>query len=67
MITIKVNDQIIEIAKDFNILQLLQQLESPQDGIAVAINNSIVLKQHWSTRTLLDQDSVLIIKATQGG
>lgn len=67
MITIKVNDQIIEIAKDFNILQLLQQLESPQDGIAVAINNSIVLKHQWPSRTLLHRDSVLIIKATQGG
>ena len=67
MMTIKVNDEFLEIAKDFNILQLLKQINAPQDGIAVAINNSIVLKQIWASKTLSENDTVLIIQATQGG
>lgn len=67
MITIKVNDKALEIDSGFNILQLLQQLKSPQDGIAVAINDSIILKHLWSSKTLSENDIVLIIQATQGG
>lgn len=67
MITININDKALEIQQDFNILQLLKEINSPLDGIAVAINNSIVLKHLWPSKTLSDNDSVLIIQATQGG
>ncbi|MDQ7917857.1 sulfur carrier protein ThiS [Mesonia sp. MT50] len=67
MITIHVNEKPLEIDTDFNILQLLKQLKSPQDGIAVAINNTIISKKSWASKTLSKDDSVLIIQATQGG
>lgn len=67
MITIHLNDNAIEINRDFNILQLLQHINSPQNGIAVAINDSIVLKNSWALKTLSENDRVLIIQATQGG
>ncbi len=67
MITIKVNDNLLEIKRDFNLLQLLQQLDTPQGGIAVAINDTIVLKDLWASKTLSNNDAVLIIQATQGG
>ncbi|WP_051228000.1 sulfur carrier protein ThiS [Gillisia sp. JM1] len=67
MIKLLVNEKSIEISNDFNILQLLNQINSPQDGIAVAVNNTIILKNSWESKTLLENDNVLIIKATQGG
>ncbi len=67
MITISVNGKSLKINSGFNILQLLNQLNSPQDGIAVAVNNSIILKELWGTRLLASDDKVLIIQATQGG
>ncbi|MGO2101440.1 MAG: sulfur carrier protein ThiS [Psychroflexus halocasei] len=67
MITIQVNEKPLEIDTDFNILQLLTLLKSPQDGIAVAVNNTIISKNSWASKTLSDHDSILIIQATQGG
>ncbi|MCK0126328.1 sulfur carrier protein ThiS [Gelidibacter sp. F2691] len=67
MNTISVNGKSLKINSSFNILQLLNHLNSPQDGIAVAVNNSIILKELWGTRLLASDDKVLIIQATQGG
>lgn len=67
MIKLLVNENAIEINTDFNILQLLNQINSPQDGIAVAVNNTIISKNSWESKTLLENDNVLIIQATQGG
>jgi sulfur carrier protein len=36
-------------------------------GIAVAINECVVLKDNWATQVICENDSVLIIEATQGG
>ncbi|WP_417620009.1 sulfur carrier protein ThiS [Oceanihabitans sediminis] len=67
MITILVNEKAIEINSDFHILQLLDKINSPQDGIAVAVNHSIISKHLWSSTSLSANDEVLIIQATQGG
>lgn len=67
MITIQVNEKTIEINPDFSILQLLTLIKSSKDGIAVAVNNTIISKNSWESKTLLEHDNVLIIQATQGG
>lgn len=50
-------------------VQHLLHLEIPekQKGIAVAINNKVVPKSEWETMIISQNDTVLIIKATQGG
>lgn len=67
MISIWVNEQAVEIAEGSTILQLLEQLNSPKKGIAVAIQNAIISKSLWGSTTLSKDDNVLIIQATQGG
>lgn len=67
MMTIWVNDNTIEIKNDFNILQLLDCINSPQHGIAVAINENIVSRELWAFKTFTENDHILIIQATQGG
>ncbi|WP_308991722.1 sulfur carrier protein ThiS [Mariniflexile litorale] len=67
MITIHLNERSLNIDNDLNILQLLQQVNSPIKGIAVAINANIISQSQWETVTLNHDDNVLIIQATQGG
>jgi sulfur carrier protein len=51
-----------------SVMQLLDmEMPGRQKGIAVAINNKIVPKTDWEKTIVLQHDSVLIIKATQGG
>ncbi len=64
---IRVNNIQKEISDNSTIEDLLLSLEHTQNGIAVAINEEIVSKEHWGQKTLLENDEILIIQATQGG
>ncbi|MCZ4243960.1 sulfur carrier protein ThiS [Pedobacter punctiformis] len=46
---------------------LKEKLGERQNGIAVAINQTIVPKKRWATHALHPNDQVLVITATQGG
>jgi sulfur carrier protein len=66
---LKINQQI----KHFNVealsVQSLLDLEIPnkQNGIAVAVNNTVVPKLNWNQYLVQETDEILIISATQGG
>jgi sulfur carrier protein len=66
---LKINQQI----KQFNVeslsVQSLLDLEIPhkQNGIAVAINNTVIPKSNWNHHFVHETDDILIISATQGG
>lgn len=44
-----------------------QEVSGKTNGLAVAVNNQVVPRSDWKTTLLQDQDSILIITATQGG
>mgnify|MGYP000347838236 CR=1 FL=1 len=67
MITITVNNQKKEIDTNHTLNSLLELLNHDYNGIAVAINQSIISKPNWETHQVLDGDDILIIQATQGG
>lgn len=67
MITIGINDSPLNIDSDFTILQVLQQINAPLQGIAVAVNSEIISQGHWETAKLQSGDQMLVIQATQGG
>lgn len=50
-------------------LEALMQLEASglSKGIAVALNNQVVPREQWPSQQLKENDSILIITATQGG
>ncbi|MFD2514823.1 sulfur carrier protein ThiS [Pontibacter locisalis] len=65
---IAVNQQVQTVADNCTIQQLLQTLlPQHQNGFAVAVNNAIVPKLNWDDHLLHPNDSVTIIRATQGG
>lgn len=67
MITVNFNGENQQIKENTSLNDWLTGMEINPKGIAVAINESIVLKNNWSSTQLKNQDKLLIIKATQGG
>lgn len=66
---LKINQQIKQFDADALSIQALLDIEIPkkQNGIAVAINNTVIPKPSWNTHFLNETDDILIISATQGG
>ncbi|APZ47603.1 thiamine biosynthesis protein ThiS [Polaribacter reichenbachii] len=64
---IKVNNKRQEISNKTTLQKLVDDLKITTNGIAIAINNSVVKRIDWSSKILQEEDVVLIIKSTQGG
>ncbi|WP_426090832.1 sulfur carrier protein ThiS [Flavobacterium sp. DSR3-2] len=66
---LKINNQTKQFATDSLTVQALLDLEIPikQNGIAVAINNTVIPKSNWKSHIIQETDDILIISATQGG
>jgi len=67
MITVNINETPLEIDNTTNVIQLLKKTNTALNGIAVAINNKIISKTNWETQQFNNNDTILIITATQGG
>ena len=58
----------IEITEDTSLILYLQNEGlAEKTGIAVAVNETVVQRKCWADIILKPGDSILIIKATQGG
>lgn len=66
---LKINNQTKHFATDSLTVQALLDLEIPekQNGIAVAINNTVIPKSNWNSHPIQETNDILIISATQGG
>ena len=66
---ITINNQVKNLSdKNLTVQQLLNmEIPDKQKGVAVAINNTVVPRTEWETKSILQHDNILIIKATQGG
>ncbi|MBE7689718.1 sulfur carrier protein ThiS [Tenacibaculum piscium] len=67
MITIKVNQKDHQILENLTLQEFVEYLNIPTNGIAIAVNSSVVKKTAWSLKLLQHNDDILIIKSTQGG
>jgi sulfur carrier protein len=57
-----------ELKESASLFELLQsQNLSDKKGIAVAVNNKVVPRNNWNSHSLNQNDTITIIKATQGG
>lgn len=65
-VKILINNQETETSADC-IKQLAVELELPERGVALAINNHIVPRSDWEETRLKTGDNVTIIKAAFGG
>ena len=64
---VQFNNQQIETTAS-NLLELIEEMSlSSKTGIAVAVNDCVVQRPLWNTKTLHEQDVVLVITAAAGG
>lgn len=65
---ITLNNRLTNVEENTSLATLVHSTHGENtNGIAVAINQTVVPKDAW-TKTLLNQnDAIIIIKATQGG
>ena len=64
---VQVNGIKQEVELETNVSGLLAMLSISSLGIAVAVNGAVVPKTQWDRAELQANDSITIIKATQGG
>ncbi|WP_299779621.1 sulfur carrier protein ThiS [uncultured Formosa sp.] len=67
MISINVNNTMHQVAQDTMLATVVTKLSPIQNGIAVAINNTVIPKINWEKTKVSHNDNILIIQATQGG
>jgi sulfur carrier protein len=67
MITIVLNGDAYECAKEQSLAQLISTLQLNGQAIAVAVNRQIVARAEWATRLLRAQDKVDVVRAIGGG
>lgn len=64
---LQVNEQVLEIAENCVIEQLLILLNKPLQGCAVAVNQSIISRSQWSEFQLNEGDQISLFQAIAGG
>lgn len=65
---ITVNNEPLQISDTCSITQLLQDhVQQKPEGIAVAVNQSVIPKLEWENTFIASGDTIILIKATQGG
>lgn len=66
---LKINNTLKKFdCKSITVQKLIDfELPEKQNGIALAVNQTVVPKNQWNTFLLSPSDDILIITATQGG
>lgn len=68
MMTIYVNNETCEVPDGATIADALKARNiTPRNGMALAVNTSIVPQPQWAEYPLSDKDKIMLITATQGG
>ena len=66
--TVYLNNEPVEVEQNVSVASLLDlKGMSELDGIAVAVNNTVVSKTNWENTILNENDKLMIITATAGG
>jgi len=65
---IRINNTVFDVADNCGLQALLEQQGLyDSKGIAVAVNDSVAPRDGWADYILKSNDSITIIRATQGG
>ena len=66
--TVNFNSEQVDCADGTNVSLFLNGVNLLDEaGIAVALNETVIPRAQWETTYLQENDSILIIQATQGG
>ena len=65
--TINVNHKETSVSDAANLLELIDAMQIPEKGVALAVNNTVIPKTEWQSFILEENMNVTLIRATQGG
>ena len=63
---VKINDKEIETSAS-SVAQLTIELQLPERGVAIAIDNTMVARTDWTSTPITDGANIVIVKAFCGG
>jgi len=64
---VQVNNSEIIVESNVSIRSILEKTNSPTEGVAFAVNDSVVPRSQWESFVIKENDNILIIKAARGG
>lgn len=64
---ILINERSFELRGESSLADVLEQLNIPRKGLAVAVNSTVVPHDQWPSCALKENDVVMLIRASQGG
>lgn len=64
---ITVNEEVMNFDAPVTVSELLASLGRPAAGMAVAVNQTIVVRGCWSEHVVRDGDQILLFQAIAGG
>ncbi|HAE79267.1 sulfur carrier protein ThiS [Morganella morganii] len=64
---ITVNDEVMNFDAPVTVSELLASLGRPAAGMAVAVNQTIVVRGCWPEHIIRDGDQILLFQAIAGG
>ena len=64
---IMLNDTPLQLATNCTVAELVQQQQLKTEGLAVAIDNVVIAKQHWSKYQLQNNAQVQLFQIVTGG
>lgn len=62
-----INGETKELAKQFNLLELLRQFSLPSERVAIELNREVVRKKDWESILINDADRIEIVHFVGGG
>jgi thiamine biosynthesis protein ThiS len=67
VISITINGEAREVAKEIRLDQLLELLSLPKQRIAIELNNSVIRRTDWSETVVRDRDKIEVVHFVGGG
>lgn len=64
---ILLNDQPLQLSTNCSVSELLQQQQLTSEGLAIAINNTVISKRCWPEHKLQSNDNVQLFQIVTGG
>jgi sulfur carrier protein len=64
---ITVNENVVVVAQECTIEQLLISLDKPLTGSALAVNQNIISRAQWADHKLCEGDQISLFQAIAGG
>ncbi len=66
-VTVTINGTERQVPDGAMLIEVIEELEVPAAGVAVAVNGAVVRRADWPTTPLADGATVEVLTAAQGG